>query len=65
MKLGHNPHRRSREPDVPVGLKVGLELDHLRWLILVQNLGATCYANAFLQVALYPIPLYEVLMYIC
>ncbi|KAF8798163.1 cysteine proteinase [Phlegmacium glaucopus] len=34
-KLGENPSYESREPDLPVGLK---------------NLGATCYANASLQV---------------
>ncbi|KAF7969279.1 hypothetical protein HWV62_27809 [Athelia sp. TMB] len=33
--LGENPVLEARDPDVPVGLK---------------NLGATCYANAFLQV---------------
>ncbi|KAF8163463.1 hypothetical protein B0H34DRAFT_795175 [Crassisporium funariophilum] len=34
-KLGENPSYDSREPDLPVGLR---------------NLGATCYANASLQV---------------
>ncbi|KAI6118845.1 hypothetical protein EV401DRAFT_2057534 [Pisolithus croceorrhizus] len=33
--LGFNPMLNARDPDLPVGLK---------------NLGATCYANAFLQV---------------
>lgn len=33
-KIGNNPHRRSREPDVPVGLKVGFEPGHQLWLIL-------------------------------
>ncbi|KDQ34247.1 hypothetical protein PLEOSDRAFT_152885 [Pleurotus ostreatus PC15] len=35
MAMGEDPLLDSRDPDVPVGLK---------------NLGATCYANAFLQV---------------
>jgi len=35
LELGENPDVYSRDPHIPVGLK---------------NLGATCYANAFLQV---------------
>ncbi|KAJ3775406.1 cysteine proteinase [Lentinula raphanica] len=41
-KLGENPVLRSRDPDLPVGLK---------------NLGATCYANASLQVLYRQLPL--------
>ncbi|KAJ3732305.1 cysteine proteinase [Lentinula guzmanii] len=41
-KLGENPVLHSRDPDLPVGLK---------------NLGATCYANASLQVLFRQLPL--------
>ena len=53
-KLGENPSYESREPDLPVGLKVNLmpffshTKAHLR---KTKNLGATCYANASLQVS--------------
>jgi len=43
----------SRDPDLPVGLRVGLLLDKRNLTSLsIQNLGATCYANASLQVRL-------------
>ncbi|PFH54210.1 hypothetical protein AMATHDRAFT_135316 [Amanita thiersii Skay4041] len=38
-KLGDNPMQQGRIPELPVGLKV-----------IFSNLGATCYANASLQV---------------
>lgn len=51
-KLGHNPTLDVREPDLPVGLKVLYNaLGKLSFLSLAgQNLGATCYANASIQV---------------
>ncbi|SCZ96639.1 BZ3500_MvSof-1268-A1-R1_Chr4-4g07505 [Microbotryum saponariae] len=55
--VGEDPGLNLREPGVPVGLKVGSPLASDGWNILSratcnapQNLGATCYANSFLQV---------------
>lgn len=55
--LGLNPILNSRDPELPVGLKVGhgrpirgpMPITYVR---ATQNLGATCYANAFLQVGI-------------
>jgi hypothetical protein len=51
-KLGDNPILKEREPDFPVGLKVSISSrSQYPRLIDIQNLGATCYANASLQVS--------------
>ena len=52
--LGLNPIFNSRDPDLPVGLKVFLVHDFMQiiYICAAQNLGATCYANAFLQVCI-------------
>lgn len=49
--IGNDPALETRIPDCPVGLKVRVKLP-FQWHNLrnVQNLGATCYANASLQV---------------
>ncbi|KAI6138857.1 hypothetical protein EDD17DRAFT_1782678 [Pisolithus thermaeus] len=44
--LGFNPMINARDPDLPVGLKSNRAATNM----IEQNLGATCYANAFLQV---------------
>jgi ubiquitin carboxyl-terminal hydrolase 48 len=51
--LGDNPILDAREPDLPVGLKVWRAgfVQHILTGRCEQNLGATCYANAFLQVS--------------
>lgn len=52
--LGLNPIFSSRDPDFPVGLKVFLARGFMQiiYICALQNLGATCYANAFLQVCI-------------
>ena len=54
--LSLNPILSSRDPELPVGLKVGCGLVHdfmqIIFVHATQNLGATCYANAFLQVCI-------------
>lgn len=53
VDLGEDPTEESRESDDPVGLKVLLvNLSNIHVIDDVQNLGATCYANASLQVRL-------------
>jgi len=55
-KLGSDPADTSRKAEVPVGLKVLLMFQYsFHNLIITQNLGATCYANASLQVSLVPL----------
>ncbi|KAF8969843.1 hypothetical protein BDZ97DRAFT_1956803 [Flammula alnicola] len=50
-KLGRDPSQHSREIDLPVGLKVVIILSSLAInKSIFKNLGATCYANASLQV---------------
>lgn len=54
--LGQDP-TNIRDVEVPVGLKVRLSVSHFDYscqadlLLIKQNLGATCYANSFLQVS--------------
>ncbi|KAI6045712.1 hypothetical protein EDC04DRAFT_2877115 [Pisolithus marmoratus] len=54
--LGFNPMLNARDPELPVGLKVrGVRSPFTNFNgdaanMTEQNLGATCYANAFLQV---------------
>lgn len=53
VNLGSDPSQTSREVDIPVGLKVSPSTLPLLCSMLTtgpQNLGATCYANASLQV---------------
>ena len=63
VKLGDSPLDDARDPDLPVGLYVRDPLRaHDQSLTCVQNLGATCYANASLQVrhySLIPLPEYS------
>lgn len=49
--IGNDPALETRSPGWPVGLRVRIMPSfHLCSLRGVQNLGATCYANASLQV---------------
>lgn len=57
--LGFNPVLNARDPELPVGLKVEQNIvlsEIVQRVILIhaiQNLGATCYANAFIQVGIF------------
>jgi ubiquitin carboxyl-terminal hydrolase 48 len=57
--LGFNPVLNARDPELPVGLKVEQNIvlsEIVQQVILIyaiQNLGATCYANAFIQVCVF------------
>ena len=56
IELGDDPHLNLHEPDIPVGLKVSIIVLPVFWTNHpCQNLGATCYANASLQVSLLPL----------